>query len=149
MSEVTFKRSRADVEDDRGESGDHLARGRLRLVATEPGPLGDVDPARVRPTRVAGVVLWGFPRGAGRFAWVPTHEPSGMPLTVGSGGPAAATNLRKAGAMVDRLGSARWRGRPVDWRSSVEWLRGCRAARLAVLNASGFITLEQMTSRSG
>ncbi len=119
------------------------------MVATEPECLDEDQPTQIRATRVAGVVLWGFPRGTRHLVWAPTHEPSGTPLTVGLRGAAAATNLRKAYAMVDQLGSARWRGRPVDWRRTVEWLQGCRAARLAILNASGFVTLEQMTRRSG
>ena len=149
MNSVAFFESRAAKDLRRSAPDRYLARGQLRSVEPGPESIEDSPPDVVRRTTVPGVVLWGFCRGGRRFLWLPVHETSGAPLTVGLGGVAAAPNLQKARAMVVQLGAARWRGRPVDWRRSAEWLRDCPAARAAVLHASGFVTFDNTSRRSG
>ena len=70
---------------DEATLGHHLARGVLRLVATDLPPSADGTPAQIRPTALPGVVLHGFAHGPDRYAWVPTHEATGTPLTVSLG----------------------------------------------------------------
>ena len=106
------------------------------------------QPAEVRPTKVPGIVLWRFKEPGKRHYWVPTHEPSGAALSVASepGKVVAARNLKGAAKMVDTLGAAKRRGKPVDWTVSYAKLRKNDAARVAIYNAAGFWTIEQVAA---
>ncbi len=147
---MVFGESQTTVRLKRSAPDRYLARGQLSVVGTAVADsIDDIPPDEVRSTALPGVVLWGFRRGGRRFLWLPVHEASGTPLTVGLGGAAAAPTLQKARAMVVQLGAARWRGRPIDWCRSAEWLQDCSAALDAVFIASGLVVFDHTRRRSG